>query len=155
MRSMYHLAIIVHFLSCVSFINGEVLINEMEMRQGKRGNITILYTIRNKLADPKFEYEQNVTSKAGQPFIRFMEQAADDDKNFQFSSKYYAKLGYFIEILGKDRAGVFGLAYWQFIKAPCTVLPVGVSSYIPKDGDHLIFDYVLQGNCSTCKPPIL
>ncbi|XP_062611831.1 uncharacterized protein LOC134273656 [Saccostrea cucullata] len=119
--------------------------------KGEKGNgeITIRYTIRNNLAVPKFEYEQNVTSKAGQPFIRFMEQAAENDKNFQFSSTYYAKLGYFIQKLGKEtsREGVLGLSYWQFVRAPSTVLPVGVSTYIPRDGDHIILDYVLQGNC--------
>ncbi|XP_062611829.1 uncharacterized protein LOC134273655 isoform X1 [Saccostrea cucullata] len=149
---MYHLAILVYFLSFLSFINGEVLFNEMEMGGEKRDDITIRYTIRNNLATPKFDFEQKVTSKAGQPFIRFMEQAADNDKNFQFSSTYYAKLGYLIEMLGTNRTNVFGLASWQFLKAPSIVLDVGVSSYIPQNGDHLILDYVLEGNCKMCNP---
>ncbi|XP_048773636.2 uncharacterized protein LOC125678893 [Ostrea edulis] len=111
----------------------------------KGNNITIKYTIRNHLAEPWFQYERNVTSLAGSPFIRFMEQAADEDKNYQFSSTYYSKLGYFIEAMGKDRlAGTPGLAYWQFVLAPSTVLPVGVSSYIPKNGDHIIMNYVIE-----------
>ncbi|XP_061169874.1 uncharacterized protein LOC133179135 [Saccostrea echinata] len=141
----YYLTILFYFTTCVRCLTSP----ETKTGKGKNEEITVRYTIRNNLAKPNFEFEQNVTSKAGQPFIRFMEQAADDDKNFQFSSTYFAKLGYFIEKLGKEinREGVLGLSYWQFVRAPSTVLPVGVSTYIPEDGDHIIMDYVLEGNC--------
>ncbi|XP_061179557.1 ficolin-1-like [Saccostrea echinata] len=96
------------------------------MASGKQEDITIKYTIRNTVAEPMFKYEQKVTSKAGQPFIRFMEQAAENDKNFQFSATCYGKMGYFIEKLG-GKESVTGLSYWQFKKAPSTVLGVGNS----------------------------
>ncbi|XP_061170209.1 uncharacterized protein LOC133179468 [Saccostrea echinata] len=145
----YHQAVILLIVFSLSYITGHSCNSSAPEIQG---NITVKYTIRNKLVEPKFEYERNVTSYAGQPFIRFMEQAADDDKIYRFSSKYYGSLGYFIEKLGMDREYVPGLTYWQFLKAPSTILPVGVSTYVPMDGDHLIFDYVLQGNCSSYSP---
>ncbi|XP_062611803.1 uncharacterized protein LOC134273636 [Saccostrea cucullata] len=130
-------------LCCDGWIlHAKSLCKEMNENSAKGSNITIKYTIRNHFAEPWFEYEQNVTSEAGQPFIRFMEQAAENDINFQFSSRHSSKQGYAVEGLGKDMlAGTPGLAHWRFLKAPSTVLSLDVSRYIPKDGDHLILDF--------------
>ncbi|XP_061169875.1 uncharacterized protein LOC133179136 [Saccostrea echinata] len=142
------LGLLILCLSCLCcdgwILHAQTLCKEMNENSARESNITIKYTIRNQFAEPWFEYEQNVTSKAGQPFIRFMEQAADDDKNFQFSSRHSSKHGYVVEELGKDMlAGTPGLTYWRFVKAPSTVLSLDVSRYIPEDGDHLILDFVM------------
>nr|XP_022320079.1 uncharacterized protein LOC111122580 [Crassostrea virginica] len=151
MRTINFIVILLVSNVCYGICKGWILHAKslcMDLTDGisKAKNITITYTIRNHFIEPWFEHERNVTSSAGQPFIRFMEQAATDDVNYEFSSRYQSKVGYVITELGKDRlAGGSGFTSWQLTKAPSTILPIDVSRYIPEGGDHLVMDYVIPG----------
>nr|XP_011426276.2 uncharacterized protein LOC105327471 [Crassostrea gigas] len=149
MHSMNCIVILVVHIYCFSFCNGWILhakslCKEMNDDSPVVKNITITYTIRNTFSEPWYVYERNVTSSDGQPFIRFMEQAADDDTNYKFSTTYDSKHGYVILGLGKEgQCGGSSLTSWQFKKGPSTILSTDVSRYIPEDGDHLIMDCVM------------
>ncbi|KAL3831414.1 hypothetical protein ACJMK2_023165 [Sinanodonta woodiana] len=102
------------------------------------------YTIRNNLQEPTFEYSIAIRF-CRQPFIRIMETAVNKNRNFMFSATYFPKLGYFIDAINGVR-GFYNVnkTWWAFLKAPDTMLPVGVSSYYPANRDHIIFNFTQE-----------
>ncbi|XP_048757291.1 uncharacterized protein LOC125667720 isoform X2 [Ostrea edulis] len=103
-------------------------------------NITLSYTISNDVEEPSFDYSINVTGPQGQPFIRFMEQAADKNRLFQFSAKYHSGLGYLVHTVN-EVSGTHNKTYWHLMRAPSEKLSVGISKFIPVDGNHLILKF--------------
>ncbi|KAK3588161.1 hypothetical protein CHS0354_012226 [Potamilus streckersoni] len=101
----------------------------------------LTYTIRNQIQAPTFEYSLQIPF-CHQPFIRIMERAVNMSANYKFTATYFPTWAYFIDTIN----GVQGFYYvnqtwWQFLKAPDSMLPVGVSSYYPEDGEHIIFNF--------------
>ncbi|KAL3831411.1 hypothetical protein ACJMK2_023162 [Sinanodonta woodiana] len=105
----------------------------------------LTYTIRNQVQAPTFEYSLEIPF-CNQSFIRIMERAVDENANYRFTATYFPSWGYFIDAIN----GVKGFytvnqTWWQFLKAPDSMLPVGVSYYYPDDGDHIIFNFIQAG----------
>ncbi|KAJ8300852.1 hypothetical protein KUTeg_022371 [Tegillarca granosa] len=114
--------------------------------------VTVTYEARNFLRKPTFDNKIKVALSKGQPFIRFMEKAADTDPKmrFNFTATYYPNLGYFINKLNNVQSD--RCAYWLLLKPPNIPTKKGVSSYIPVNGETLIFNFTDhwpgQGYCS-------
>lgn len=85
------------------------------------------------------------------PLIRYMETAVDINTNFtNFTATYFPKLGYYIEAIN----GVFSTynldkSFWYFLDDNTGKgLTVGVSTYLPKNNDHIIANLTMynKGN---------
>nr|ALK87061.1 gastric intrinsic factor-like protein 1 [Sinohyriopsis cumingii] len=101
----------------------------------------LTYTIRNKLQAPTFEYSLQIPF-CHEPFIRIMERAVNQSANYKFTATYFPQWAYFIDAInGVQGFYTVNQTWWQFLKAPSSMLPVGVSFYYPKDGDHIIFNF--------------
>lgn len=71
-----------------------------------------------------------------------MEQATDQDKNFRFSATFFNKeLGWFVDAYNFVYANyTLDFSYWQILDGEMKPLPVGISNYIPANGETVTFN---------------
>ncbi|KAL3831412.1 hypothetical protein ACJMK2_023163 [Sinanodonta woodiana] len=102
----------------------------------------LTYTIRNRVQAPPFEYSLQIPF-CHQPFIRIMERAVNESANYKFTATYFPTWGYFIDAInGVQGFYTVNQTWWQFLKAPDSMLPVAdpkpfghggtLSRYYPK-----------------------
>lgn len=98
--------------------------------------ISVEYTIVNDLVEPHFLYTTMVAVKEGSTLLQVMQKAAELDPNkFSFESQN-SSWGVFITAINHLAGSTNDKTYWQFLNGS-TPLDVGVSSYIPKNNDHI------------------
>ncbi|KAL3831410.1 hypothetical protein ACJMK2_023161 [Sinanodonta woodiana] len=101
----------------------------------------LTYTIRNQLQAPTFEYSLQIPF-CHEPFIRIMERAVNMSAHFKFTATFFPESSYFIEAInGVQGYYMVNETYWEFLKAPNIDISLGVSSFYPNDGDHVLFNF--------------
>ena len=110
----------------------------------------VTYTIENFLpnvtSDGWFSHTVLIKFSRGKNFERIMEKAASVNKHFNFSGTRYPPYGILVECINNlcaDNAKKFS---WYIVErlnsgSQC-VPPMGVSSYEPEDGQHIVFSYL-------------
>ncbi|CAL1547061.1 unnamed protein product [Lymnaea stagnalis] len=100
--------------------------------------------IRNQFTvDNHFEFSTKVQYREGQRLLYYLERAADADKIWRFGSSYFgAELGYSIERFNGLGGSVEDKTYWCIMDVGTdTPLPKGVSSYVPSNGQIIMFNF--------------
>ncbi|KAH3846812.1 uncharacterized protein LOC127873410 [Dreissena polymorpha] len=109
-----------------------------------RFNRNFNMTVTNSRKTPMFNNSITHPIKPGSPLIDYLEKACEiDQSKFKFTVTYFAKLGYFVNAFN-DVYSVWNATeknYWR-ISNQNGSLPVGVSTYIPKSGDRVVFELV-------------
>ncbi|XP_072326292.1 cobalamin binding intrinsic factor-like [Scyliorhinus torazame] len=102
-------------------------------------NSTITYRIIDTVSD-SFNYSINVSQLNGSTLYQFMEKAQEMDEHFKFNYKDNPKYGKFITSIN----GLINIEsqnlYWMFYSGD-QPLKVGVSTFRPKCGDHIVAKY--------------
>ncbi|CAG5129454.1 unnamed protein product [Candidula unifasciata] len=108
---------------------------------GEYISITIIVT--NTLVEPKFLSEVRVEKEPQQTLFYFLQLAVNQNSNLKFSSTYYAKLGFMVDTINKVTANVTAQTYWRIISVTSGNKPLecGVSSYIPVQGEVILFNF--------------
>lgn len=107
-----------------------------------QGNFT--YTINNQLQEPFFSESQMMCIKDGEKLIYYMEEAVRKKPNTykNFTATYSSHCGYFIDAINGvvDRYKQNG-TFWSILNTTNHPIELGVSSYIPKDGETITFNF--------------
>ena len=109
----------------------------------------VTYTIENFLpnvtSDEWFSHTVLIKFKHGKKMEKIMEKAASVNEHFRFNGTI-GKYGLFIDCINNlcdDGSKEF---YWgilnRFNDGYECLLPVGVSSYEPEDGQHIVWSYI-------------
>ncbi|KAH9495960.1 hypothetical protein Btru_012222 [Bulinus truncatus] len=105
---------------------------------GKPVNIVI--TAKNILQGSNFEMSASITNEPQGALLFFLEKAATLVTGFKFTSTYYAGLGYFIDSINGIQSSVQDKTFWH-ISSGGVALTCGASSYVPEDGEKLLFNF--------------
>lgn len=104
--------------------------------------IDVTIRVKNELTDSPFKLEETIRQEPQQTLIRFLERAVEQDIQFKFTAIYFKNLGYFIESINGLSGSNFS-AFWKISSLPTgAALQCGVSSYVPENGETLLFDLV-------------
>ncbi|XP_070210678.1 uncharacterized protein [Littorina saxatilis] len=104
--------------------------------------------VRNVLTEPNFEESLTVNCTRFKTLFYIMQEAAEANRFFRFTCKYYGKeLGFFIEAFND----VFGnwaekKTYWEILDGDLNQTPVGASNYVPKHGETVTFNLTQGGH---------
>ncbi|XP_055867340.1 uncharacterized protein LOC106055251 [Biomphalaria glabrata] len=105
---------------------------------GKPLNVVI--TAKNVLQGSNFEIAASVTNEPQKPLLYFLERAANLVTGFKFTSTYFAGLGYFIDSINGIEGSIASKTFWH-ISSSGVALECGASSYIPEDGERILFNF--------------
>nr|UTK45825.1 hypothetical protein [Crepidula fornicata] len=111
---------------------------------GSSGQETVTLRAINGLKKPTFDITTTVQCQASTTLLDIMQLAADQDTQFRFIVKYFDKtLGYYVlgingAVCDYDQDKMF----WQILDGNGEPTTVGVSSYIPWDGETVTFKIV-------------
>ncbi|XP_052764830.1 uncharacterized protein LOC128206444 isoform X2 [Mya arenaria] len=100
------------------------------------------YAVRNGVYAPTFNYEQDMDLVGNNTLVYYMNKACDiyPDTFTNYVAKYFPGLGYSIEsINGQTGDWQRDKTYWQ-IRNDSGPLPLGVSSYVPSNGERILFN---------------
>ncbi|CAL1540364.1 unnamed protein product [Lymnaea stagnalis] len=110
---------------------------------GKPINVTVRAT--NLLVAPNFDLVAAITGEPQRELLSFLEQAVELLNGFKFKSTYFAGLGYFIDSINGVEGSIPNKTFWHISSAgkalECVVFLAGVSSYVPKKGEVILFNF--------------
>uniref|UniRef100_A0A0B7A418 DUF4430 domain-containing protein n=1 Tax=Arion vulgaris TaxID=1028688 RepID=A0A0B7A418_9EUPU len=108
---------------------------------GKPINVTLI--ARNVFAHPMFEHQVTIVKQSQRPLLYFLEKAADQNGVFNFSASYHGNLGFMIKTIDKVTADGTARTYWSIrsVTNGLNALLCGVSSYIPKHNEVIMFNF--------------
>lgn len=77
------------------------------------------------------------------PFYDIMLDAAEKDDKFSFTSHDFPGMGQYITSLNGLEANTSQQTFWAFLHRGCyeCLMPVGVSSYVPSPGEHVVLSF--------------
>ncbi|CAL1540365.1 unnamed protein product [Lymnaea stagnalis] len=110
---------------------------------GRKINVTIIAT--NSLQGDNFELTVPIIREHKRNLLSFLQQAAELENGFKFQATYFANLGYYIDSINGVRASPENKTYWQ-ISSDGVSLQCGVSSYVPKNEDVILFNFTTYQN---------
>ncbi|XP_076461594.1 cobalamin binding intrinsic factor-like isoform X2 [Babylonia areolata] len=107
---------------------------------------TVTLVVRNILREPTFEDSVKLRCTRSKTLFFMMQEAADVDPAFKFSVTYFAHLGYFVNAMN-GLASTYNLdkTWWAILDGNNNLTPVGVSSYVPKHGETVTFNFTQGG----------
>nr|UTK45834.1 hypothetical protein [Crepidula fornicata] len=99
--------------------------------------------IKNILRDPNFDESVTLKCTRSKTLFYMMQEAADINKKFRPTVKYFGTpLGFFVQAIN----GLFGnytadQSFWEILDGNNQQTSVGVSSYVPKNGETVTFNF--------------
>ncbi|XP_052809967.1 uncharacterized protein LOC128238273 [Mya arenaria] len=105
-----------------------------------------------KSKPPYFNHSEDLFIVDKKPLVFYMNTACKKypDEFTTYSATYFPKLGFFIDSIN-GLAGDWGTdkSYWRILNFS-QPLSVGVSSYVPRPGDNIVFNFTIyeKGNCT-------
>ncbi|XP_071081247.1 uncharacterized protein [Haliotis cracherodii] len=110
---------------------------------GRKIDVTLC--VRNSLVKPYFRHTVEIKGMRQRQLIFFLEKAADIREEFRFTATY-GQWGYFIDTInGLDSNYFVDETWWHIIDQNNESLPLGSSSYVPKNGQTITYEYVRGG----------
>ncbi|XP_067649380.1 cobalamin binding intrinsic factor-like [Haliotis asinina] len=108
--------------------------------------ITVTMEVENSIRPPMFKASVELEMPQRE-LIYFLQAAVAKDQHFHFTAEYYATkevTGYMILSLNKLAGNTEDKTYWQILDKGDPI-PVGVSSYVPKNGSVISFKFTSYG----------
>ncbi|XP_055873266.1 cobalamin binding intrinsic factor-like [Biomphalaria glabrata] len=103
--------------------------------------INVVLKAKNVLNGSNFNIEAKLSGVRKQPLLYFLEQAGTISPGFnKFKSTYYKGLGYFIDSINGVEGSVASKTFWHILSGN-KALECGVSSYVPEDGETILFNF--------------
>jgi hypothetical protein len=117
---------------------------------GSGSQISVVFTFENLVTNDKREFRAttdfNTTSKTAYEIMRDIEKT---DPRFRFTTKEHKAFGHYVTHVQGVKSDWNKKTYWAFLrrtgKGDCAV-SMGVSSYIPSDGEHLVVSLMKSPN---------
>ncbi|KAK2189843.1 hypothetical protein NP493_95g01019 [Ridgeia piscesae] len=111
----------------------------------------VVFTFENIVTNDRREFrataDVNTTRETAYEIMRDIEKT---DTRFRFTTKEHKTFGHFVtQVRGVKADWTADKTYWAFLKRTSTVdcsVSMGVSSYIPADGEHLVLSLVKSPN---------
>ncbi|KAI0240385.1 hypothetical protein LSAT2_008928 [Lamellibrachia satsuma] len=113
--------------------------------------VAVRFTFENVVTNDRREFrattDTNTTQKSAYEIMRDIEKT---DSRFRFTTKEHKDFGHMVtHVQGVEAVWATDKAYWAFLKrteiGDCLV-SLGVSSYIPSDGEHLVLSLTKYPN---------
>ncbi|BFZ02136.1 hypothetical protein BsWGS_05175 [Bradybaena similaris] len=110
---------------------------------GRNNYINVKIIAKNVLVTPNFEHNVTIYREPQCSLVHFLEQAAELNGYFNFSSSYHRSLGYMVNTINHVTADVSAKTYWNIksVTNGYNSLLCGVSTYIPKHGEEILFNF--------------
>jgi len=104
-------------------------------------SISFTLKLRNQFKAPFFESEVQVVDQPQRELFYMLQRAADKNPAFKFSASYHGPMGFVITSINQVAGSMEDKTYWKVIEHPNgNSLSQGVSSYIPADGEVIMFN---------------
>ncbi|XP_076461593.1 cobalamin binding intrinsic factor-like isoform X1 [Babylonia areolata] len=109
---------------------------------------TVTLVVRNILREPTFEDSVKLRCTRSKTLFFMMQEAADVDPAFKFSASYNhaGHPGFFVDAInGLYSQWEVDRTWWEILDGDLNHTPVGVSSYVPKHGETVTFNFTQGG----------